>query len=337
MRTTRRRFLLEAFLLAALTQVAGCGRPAGVGKGLSAESRELDALREGLTLDVATEAGDKEGHTRLRVRLTNNSAKKILIGDAILVCASNMFRHATGGPQTAMTVKSDEESWRTERQQMFCTGADSLFGYMDGAMAHWLPGCSGQGVRIHNGVSCGTWPAVLEPHGEMAIHPTLWTEKQIEHAWVASPLLQTESGLGCRILRKVGLADTRPIFVPMTVSAISEAIGNTALPVPVRRWAAVWLVRLKVSDSRQEAIRILHSDDLPLDVRKGAVAAMAVYDAPTSLSAVDAVVWDMTAPEELRMCAFCALTWTDHPEAKPLTEKAVTHPDRSIREIAKSE
>jgi len=186
-------------------------------------------------------------------------------------------------------------------------------------------------------VSCGTWPAVLDPREEIAIHPTLWTEKQIEHAWVASPLLQTESGVSFRVIRQIGGADPDNIFVPMKVAAISEVMGNTVLPVPVRRWAAVWLVSLKTSDSRSTGLRVLQSQAQPLDIRKGVVAAMAVHDAPASLPAVDAVVWDMTAPEELRMCAFCALTWTDHPEAKPLTEKAVTHPDRSIREIAKSE
>ena len=329
--------LWEIVLLAVLTQLAGCGRPADEGKGLNAQSRELAALQEGLILDVAAEAGDKEGYTRLRVGLKNSSTRKILIGDAILVCASNMFRHATSGPQTGVIARSDEDSWRTERQQMFCTGADSLFGYMGGAMAHWLPGCSGQGVQIHNGVSCGTWPAVLEPHGEMEIHPTLWTEKQIEHAWVASPLLQTESGVSFRLIVQAGGTDAETIFVPMTVSAISEVMGNAALPASVRRWAAVWLVSLKTSDSRSAGLRVLQSQAQPLDIRKGVAAAMAVHDAPASLLAVDAVVWDMSVPQELRMCAFCALTWADDPAAESLTKKATTHPDRSIREIAKAQ
>jgi hypothetical protein len=322
-----RQCVTRVAVLLGILLISGCGADG------PNRLNDLADIRRTLIMEASVEPGEK-GDTSIDLKFRNGSQLALALGADILVCAAGLYG---GGSEyeAGILARSTPDSWRAGRQLMFSMGADRLLGYTDNTKTHLIFGCSGQGINVVNGSSCGNWPENLGVGEATEIQSNLMTREPTAKGWVAGLIVTTPSGAQGRILREFGTTEPRSIFVDFTPRALSDIMNDSSLPHVVRRWAAVWLASLRLDHGRSMLAEILTNPETPIEVRRGAAAGLAIYDTPKAMAYVSDAMWQTTTPKELRLFCFWSLTWSDHPEAKPLISKAVDHPDPDINNDAR--
>ena len=294
-----------------------------------AEKVAVQCLLKQDSLGMKFQVGKQYGAVQLEI--SNASTEDLAIGPDFCVWAQG------GEIDTALLTSGDEMTGETDRALAYACFAGMVTGVKGGKVVRITFGPWGQGLNLDPSVTknyTGSWPEKVPAGGKAAIVQRLMTWPGSEQGWASTPVLSAGDGPGFRILVELGQAARTRIILPMTPQRLSEFIKDASRPETLRKWAITWLASLHEGGKWKAAATMLERGDLDGELREALIRSLATQAPAEALTTVNEVMWDKATPGDLQLTCYYALTWSLHPEAKPLVAAAVKHTNPKLREKA---